>query len=93
MIPSFGIQPILDAPTTRIATINAKKLRFHEHGPNELAHYAKKAFDIEYEFPFAWQEIEGIHNRTAKHKDGSLPSRSDNLASDKMDMHKVVVHY
>ncbi|MEO8448505.1 MAG: glycine--tRNA ligase [Gemmatimonadota bacterium] len=40
------------------------KLRWHEHGPTELAHYAKAAYDIEYEFPFGWQEIEGIHNRT-----------------------------
>ena len=32
--------------------------------PGELAHYAKAAFDIQYEFPFGWQEIEGIHNRT-----------------------------
>ena len=31
---------------------------------DELAHYAKAAFDIQYEFPFGWQEIEGIHNRT-----------------------------
>jgi len=44
--------------------INKKKLQYHEHGKAELAHYAKKAFDIEYEFPFGWQEIEGIHNRT-----------------------------
>jgi glycyl-tRNA synthetase len=44
--------------------IRASKLRFHEHDANELAHYAKKAFDIEYEFPFGWQEFEGIHNRT-----------------------------
>jgi glycyl-tRNA synthetase len=44
--------------------IRKSKLRFHEHGPDELAHYAKKAFDIEYEFPFGWKEIEGIHNRT-----------------------------
>ncbi len=44
--------------------IRKKKLRFHEHGPDELAHYAKKAFDIEYEFPFGWREFEGIHNRT-----------------------------
>jgi len=29
-----------------------------------LAHYCKKAFDIEYEFPFGWKEFEGIHNRT-----------------------------
>jgi len=44
--------------------ITKSKLRFHEHGENELAHYAKEAWDIEYEFPFGWSEIEGIHNRT-----------------------------
>jgi glycyl-tRNA synthetase len=44
--------------------IREEKLRFHEHGPDELAHYAKKAYDIEYEFPFGWKEFEGIHNRT-----------------------------
>jgi glycyl-tRNA synthetase len=40
------------------------KLRFHQHDKDELAHYAKDAYDIEYEFPFGWQEFEGIHNRT-----------------------------
>jgi glycyl-tRNA synthetase len=40
------------------------RLRFSQHGPGELAHYAKAAYDIQYEFPFGWQEIEGIHNRT-----------------------------
>jgi glycyl-tRNA synthetase len=44
--------------------IRKEKLRFHEHTKQELAHYAKQAYDIEYEFPFGWQEIEGIHNRT-----------------------------
>ena len=44
--------------------IRKKKLRFHQHTHKELAHYAKTAFDIEYEFPFGWSEIEGIHNRT-----------------------------
>lgn len=44
--------------------LKKENLRFHEHGPDELAHYAKAAFDIEYKFPFEWQEIEGIHNRT-----------------------------
>jgi len=44
--------------------IRPEKLRFHEHGPDELAHYAKKAYDVEYEFPFGWKEFEGIHNRT-----------------------------
>ena len=44
--------------------VRQEKLRFHEHSEDELAHYAKAAFDIEYEFPFGWSEIEGIHNRT-----------------------------
>jgi glycyl-tRNA synthetase len=44
--------------------VRRSKLRFHQHGPGELAHYAKLAFDIEYEFPFGWKELEGIHNRT-----------------------------
>ena len=42
----------------------AENLRTRSHEPDELAHYAKAAFDIEYEFPFGWQEFEGIHNRT-----------------------------
>lgn len=44
--------------------LRAHKIRFHEHGKDELAHYARAAFDIEYEFPIGWQEIEGVHNRT-----------------------------
>jgi len=44
--------------------IEKNKLRFHQHSEGELAHYAKVAYDIEYEFPFGWQEFEGIHNRT-----------------------------
>ncbi len=42
---------------------NKVKLRFREHGPNERAHYAKEAWDIEYDFPFGFKEVEGIHNR------------------------------
>jgi len=44
--------------------IKKEKLNFHQHGDKELAHYAKSAFDIQYEFPIGWQEIEGIHNRS-----------------------------
>ena len=44
--------------------LQPERLRWHAHGPGELAHYAKAAYDIEYEFPFGWQEIEGVHNRT-----------------------------
>ncbi len=43
--------------------IRPEKLRFHRHTQEELAHYARDAFDIQYEFPFGWQEFEGIHNR------------------------------
>jgi glycyl-tRNA synthetase len=43
----------------------ADRLRYHEHGPGELAHYARAAFDIEFDFggSLGFQEIEGIHNR------------------------------
>lgn len=44
--------------------LKPSKLQFHQHGPKELAHYARAAFDIQYEFPFGWQEIEGLHNRS-----------------------------
>jgi glycyl-tRNA synthetase len=44
--------------------IRGENLRYHQHGEGELAHYAREAWDIEYQFPFGWQEIEGIHNRT-----------------------------
>jgi glycyl-tRNA synthetase len=43
--------------------LNPAKLQWHQHSGDELAHYAKAAFDIQYQFPFGWQEIEGIHNR------------------------------
>ena len=39
------------------------RLRLREHAPDELAHYAKKAVDVEYRFPFGWKELEGVHNR------------------------------
>jgi glycyl-tRNA synthetase len=39
-------------------------LRWHQHGPDELAHYAKDAYDIEYLFPMGWKELEGVHNRS-----------------------------
>jgi len=44
--------------------IKKENLKFHQHDKKELAFYAKMAFDIEYNFPFGWKEIEGIHNRT-----------------------------
>lgn len=40
----------------------AEKYRFHDH--TKLAHYANAAVDIEFEFPFGFKEVEGIHSRT-----------------------------
>lgn len=41
---------------------SADKYRFHDHV--KLAHYANAATDIEFEFPFGFKEVEGIHSRT-----------------------------
>lgn len=42
--------------------LKKEHLRFKDH--EKLAHYAKEACDIEYQFPFGWGEIYGNHNRT-----------------------------
>jgi glycyl-tRNA synthetase len=44
--------------------VRKDKLRVRPHDEQELAHYAKAASDVEYEFPFGWQEVEGIASRT-----------------------------
>ena len=43
--------------------LDESNLRMRPHAPEELAHYAKVAEDVEFLFPFGWQEIEGIHDR------------------------------
>tara|TARA_B100002052_G_scaffold197024_1_gene179733 strand:- start:2479 stop:3834 length:1356 start_codon:yes stop_codon:yes gene_type:complete len=53
--------------------INSSKLRIREHDKDELSHYAKSTFDIEYKFPWGWGEIQGIANRT----DFDLKSHSE----------------
>lgn len=40
----------------------ASKLRFKDH--DNLAHYANAAVDVQFEFPFGFKELEGIHSRT-----------------------------
>jgi glycyl-tRNA synthetase len=42
--------------------VDDSKYRFHDHV--KLAHYANAAVDIEYDFPFGFKEVEGIHSRT-----------------------------
>jgi len=43
--------------------IKKSNLRAKEVPKKDLPHYAKRAVDIEYKFPFGWKEIEGVHNR------------------------------
>ncbi len=43
--------------------IDEGKIHWHQHGENELAHYARDAYDIEFDFPFGRKELEGVHNR------------------------------
>ena len=69
--------------------ISEDKIRFKQHGKDELAHYAKEAWDIEYEFPFGWSEVEGVHNRTdfdlKRHQEfsGKNMQYSDQLLNEK----------
>lgn len=44
--------------------IKKERLKFAPHPADKLAHYAKAAVDVEFEFPFGFGEIEGIHNRS-----------------------------
>jgi glycyl-tRNA synthetase len=52
-----------------------EKLRARPHEPDELAHYAKACYDIEYLYPWGWDELEGVANRTdydlKKHQESS----------------------
>jgi glycyl-tRNA synthetase len=45
--------------------LTPERLRFHQHGEGELAHYARAAFDVTFDFggTLGFQEIEGVHNR------------------------------
>ena len=44
--------------------IREENLRLRRHGEDELAHYARDCYDIQYRFPWGWGELEGIANRT-----------------------------
>ncbi len=46
----------------RALGFGAERYRFHDH--EKLAHYANAATDVEFQFPFGFKEVEGIHSRT-----------------------------
>ena len=43
--------------------IPAELLRLHEHAPEDLSHYSKGTTDVEFAYPWGWDELEGIANR------------------------------
>jgi glycyl-tRNA synthetase len=43
---------------------NPTKFRIRQHKKEELAHYSSDCWDLEYEFPFGWKELEGIADRS-----------------------------
>jgi len=52
-----------DFYTNRVG-LTEKNLQWHEHGPDERAHYAAAAHDIYFNFPQGFKELCGTHNRT-----------------------------
>jgi glycyl-tRNA synthetase len=73
--------------------INPKNLRARQHKKDELAHYSSDCWDLEYNFPFGWKELEGIADRSdfdlqqhAKH------SKKDMAIFDEETKQKVTPH-
>jgi glycyl-tRNA synthetase len=65
--------------------VRPEKLRLRPQAEDERAHYASAAFDVEYEFPFGWQELEGIAHRGSydltQHQTHSWPTSTTRRAS------------
>jgi len=55
--------------------VRPENIRMREHDADELAHYARGCGDIEYKYPWGWDEVEGVANRAdydlTKHQEGS----------------------
>jgi glycyl-tRNA synthetase len=43
--------------------IPSAKLRLHEHAPADLSHYSRGTTDVEFAYPWGWDELEGVANR------------------------------
>ena len=60
--------------------LDKSNYRFHDH--EKLAHYADAACDIEFNFPFGFKELEGIHSRT----DFDLGNHEKNFLQNKLNI-------
>ncbi|MFP4073182.1 MAG: glycine--tRNA ligase [Actinomycetota bacterium] len=58
--------------------MSRENLRLRDHEPDELSHYSASTADVEYRFPWGWDELEGIANRT----DFDLKQHSEHSGQD-----------
>lgn len=59
--------------------VDPDKLRLREHLENELAHYSRSCYDIEYKFPFGWKEVYGNADRGAFDLEQHIEHSGENL--------------
>ncbi|MBI1936204.1 glycine--tRNA ligase [Candidatus Woesearchaeota archaeon] len=70
-----------------------ERLRIRQHVKDELSHYALDTWDLEYEFPFGWKELQGFANRTDFDlKQHIAHSKTDLSIFDEETKQKIVPH-
>ena len=73
--------------------VTPENIRLREHLSDELAHYSKGCFDIEYKYPFGWQEIHGMSDRgTYDLTQHQNMSKKDQTVYDEETKQKVLGH-
>ena len=72
---------------------NAEHFRIRQHVKDELSHYALDTWDLEYEFPFGWKELQGLSNRTDFDlKQHMQHSKADLSLFDEESKNKIIPH-
>ena len=72
---------------------DAGNFRIRQHVKDELSHYALDTWDLEYEFPFGWRELQGLSNRTDYDlKQHIEHSKSDLSIFDEQTKKKIIPH-
>lgn len=72
---------------------DASHFRIRQHLKDELSHYALDTWDLEYEFPFGWKELQGLSNRTDFDlKQHMAHSKADLTIFDEESRKKVLPH-